>query len=93
MTDDTPKPAKSKRGFANMSAERIKEVAAMGGKESQRSGKGHKFDSQTGKAAGSKGGKAAQKSGKAYRLAGDKARQAAKAAAAKRKAKKEPQPE
>lgn len=89
MTDDAPKPAKAKRGFANMSEERIKEVAAMGGKQSQKSGKGHRFNSESGKAAGSKGGKAAQKSGKAYRLSGEKAREAARAAAAKRRAKQQ----
>ena len=79
---------KAKRGFANMDPERVKEVAAQGGKEAQSRGKAHRFNSETGREAGRKGGKAAQRSGKAYRLTGDKARQAAKAGAAKRKAAK-----
>ena len=80
--------ADPKRGFANMSEDRIKEVARLGGKAAQAKGKAHRFTSETGKVAGSKGGKAAQKSGKAFRLSGDKAREAARAGVAKRRAAK-----
>ncbi len=44
------------RGFASLSPERRREVAAEGGRAVQAKGTGHAFTSKTGKAAGEKGG-------------------------------------
>ncbi len=48
----TPKP----RGFAAMTPEKRREIAKSGGQAVHRQGKGHEFDSVTGKAAGLKSG-------------------------------------
>lgn len=47
---------KPKRGFANLTPERHKELASMGGKASHASGKGHQFTPEEGVNAGRKGG-------------------------------------
>ncbi len=46
------------RGFAALSPERRKAVAAKGGKAVQAAGTGHRYDSEAAREAGSKGGKA-----------------------------------
>lgn len=46
----TPK----KRGFAAISPEKQREIASKGGKAVQAQGKGHQFNSETGKAARAK---------------------------------------
>lgn len=47
-----------KRGFAAMTPERRREIAAMGGKAAHENGVAHCFTSEAAKVAGSKGGKA-----------------------------------
>lgn len=49
---------KSRRGFASLTKERMREVARMGGKASQAQGTGHRFTSENASAAGRKGGQA-----------------------------------
>jgi hypothetical protein len=44
-----------KRGFGSMSPQRKKEISSLAGQRSQASGRGHKFNSETGKKAGEKG--------------------------------------
>ncbi|MES2973408.1 MAG: KGG domain-containing protein [Pseudomonadota bacterium] len=53
-TPDTPK-AKSKRGFASMSAEQKSRIASMGGRASHASGGAHKWTKEEASAAGKKG--------------------------------------
>lgn len=48
----------SNRGFASMDKDKQRLIAAKGGKEVQRKGTGHRFDSQEAAAAGRKGGRA-----------------------------------
>lgn len=45
-----------KRGLAALSARRRKEIAKMGGTESQKKGKAYRFDSEAARKAGKKGG-------------------------------------
>jgi len=56
----TPPRHKQHRGFARMSIERRKEVAAQGGVAAHKSGNAHEFDTDEAKAAGKKGGMAAR---------------------------------
>lgn len=49
-------PVKSRRGFAAMSPERRKELAAKGGVAAHKQGKAHKFTSEKAREAGRKGG-------------------------------------
>ena len=49
---------KKKKGFALMTAERRREVGALGGRATSAKGKAHKFTSQQAVAAGRKGGTA-----------------------------------
>jgi uncharacterized protein len=51
----------STRGFASMSKERRRKVAAMGGKRTNELGKGHKWTSDEAKEAGRKGGRISRK--------------------------------
>jgi general stress protein YciG len=67
-----------KKGFAAISAERRREIAAMGGKASQKKGTAHRWDHEEAVTAGRKGGKAAQKSGKAFRWTSKTGRVAAR---------------
>jgi general stress protein YciG len=69
---------KKPKGFAAISAERRREIAAMGGKAAQRKGTAHKWDHDQAVAAGRKGGKAAQASGKAFRWTSKTGRVAAR---------------
>lgn len=46
------KPTKKPGGFAAMSAERRREIAAMGGKKAHQLGRAHQFNSETAKRAG-----------------------------------------
>lgn len=48
----------SKKGFAGMSPERVKEIASMGGKAAHEQHKAHEWTQDEARAAGSKGGKA-----------------------------------
>lgn len=48
---------KHKRGFASLSAERRREVAASGGRAAHALGTAHKFTPEQGKEAGKRGGK------------------------------------
>ena len=48
---------KDKRGFASMDREKQREIASMGGKASQKRGKGHRFTSEEASKAGKKGGR------------------------------------
>ena len=59
---------KSKRGFAAMSLELRRKIAASGGRAAQAGGKTHKWTKQEAKEAGKKGGQAAAASGKAHRF-------------------------
>lgn len=47
---------KKLRGFAAMSPEKRREIASLGGKTAQITGKGHRWTSDTAKVAGKKGG-------------------------------------
>ena len=51
----------STRGFASMSKERRRNVAAMGGKRTNELGKGHKWNSESAREAGRKGGRISRK--------------------------------
>ncbi len=57
---DTPieKPIRKPRGFAAMSPEKVREIAAKGGKAAHVAGTAHRFTADEAKAAGIKGGKA-----------------------------------
>lgn len=45
---------KGKQGFASMDPKKVKEIAQRGGISAHKLGKAHEFNSETGKAAGSK---------------------------------------
>lgn len=49
-----PPPARSKRGFAVLSAEKKREIASMGGKAAHEHGRAHRFTSEEARAAGKK---------------------------------------
>ena len=58
---------KKKNGFQNMTPERRREIARMGGKAVHAIGLGHKYTSESGTSAGIKGGKSlAAKRGSEY---------------------------
>ena len=46
----------SKRGFASMSEEKVKEIASKGGKAAHQKGTAHEFNSEEAREAGRKGG-------------------------------------
>ncbi len=48
---------KKKRGFACMTPERLREIAAMGGRAAHKEGVAYVFTSETAKIAGAKGGR------------------------------------
>lgn len=50
--------AKSKRGFASMSAEKRREIASKGGRAAHAKGTAHEWTPQEAREAGRKGGKA-----------------------------------
>ena len=56
-----PPPAKKRRGFAAMSAEKQREIASLGGKAAHARGTAHEFSPDEARAAGSKGGVAAHR--------------------------------
>lgn len=58
MTETTKK---ARRGFAAMSPEKQREIAALGGKAAHAKGTAHEFTSDEAKEAGRKGGQAAQR--------------------------------
>ena len=62
--------AKAQQGFAALSPERRKEIATMGGKAAQASGKGHRWTSEEAQAAGRIGGKSVSKNRKHMREIG-----------------------
>ena len=55
-----PSPPRSKRGFASLSPERLKELSSKGGKTAQALGTSHRFTPEEARAAGRKGGLASQ---------------------------------
>ena len=55
MSTSEDKP-KSKRGFASMSPERVREIAKLGGKAAHTSGNAHQFTAEEAREAGRKGG-------------------------------------
>jgi len=57
MSKSTSGAAPKKRGFAAMTLEQRREIAAMGGKKAHELGRAHQFNSTTGSAAGKKGGR------------------------------------
>lgn len=46
-----------KRGFGGMDPEKQRKIASMGGRKAHELGRAHKFNSETGRAAGKKGGR------------------------------------
>jgi general stress protein YciG len=56
-----PPPAKKRRGFAAMSAEKQREIASLGGKAAHAKGTAHEFSPSEAREAGRKGGQAAQR--------------------------------
>lgn len=58
--EQTP-PAPKRRGFANMSPERLREVARRGGQAAHKAGTAHEFTSEKAREAGRKGGLATQR--------------------------------
>ncbi len=59
MQDEENKTEKSKRGFAAMSPERQREIAAKGGRAAHEQGVAHEWNKGEAAAAGKKGGQAA----------------------------------
>ena len=53
-----PNNSKSIRGFAAMSAEKLKEIASKGGRAAHEQGVAHEWSSEEARAAGKKGGQA-----------------------------------
>ena len=72
-TTDTPKP-KQRRGFAAMSLEKRRALAAAGGKASHAKGTGHKWTTEEAREAGRRGGAASHASGKGHRWTVEEAR-------------------
>lgn len=62
----TKTKTKGKRGFAGMDPALQKSIASKGGKAAQAKGTGHRYTSETARAAGKLGGKAAHKKGSAH---------------------------
>jgi len=65
---------KKKRGFANLSPEKRREIASRGGKKAQEMGVSHKWTSETAKLAGQKGGSIAQAKGAGHRFSTEEAK-------------------
>lgn len=59
VAPSAPKP-KARRGFAAMSAEKQRELAARGGRASHKKGTGYEWNSEAAREAGRKGGLAAR---------------------------------
>jgi general stress protein YciG len=57
-----PENRKSKRGFAVMDRDRVRELARRGGAAAHQNGRAHEFSSEEARAAGRKGGLAAHAS-------------------------------
>ncbi len=55
---DQGAPARKPRGFANMDAERQRQIASLGGRAAHQQGKAHEFTSEEAREAGRKGGMA-----------------------------------
>jgi len=53
---------KSRRGFANLDAERRREIASQGGRAAHQQGVAHQWNSEEAAAAGKKGGQASRRS-------------------------------
>lgn len=64
MSDE---PTRKPRGFAAITPEQRREIASKGGKAAHEQGKAHKFNSETGRAAGLTGGKVRGKNGSGHR--------------------------
>ena len=85
MTD-----GKSRRGFASMTPEKRREIAAMGGRATPNEKRGFAKDRELASRAGSKGGKAVRASTRAFNdreFARECGRKGGRAAAAKARAK------
>lgn len=65
-----------KRGFAAMSAERLQEIASMGGKACHAKGTGHQFTRSEAQRAGRLGGKRSGEARRAQRAAAERAEKA-----------------
>lgn len=59
--NDQSPPTPKRRGFANMSPERLREVARRGGQAAHKAGTAHEFTSEKAREAGRKGGLATQR--------------------------------
>jgi hypothetical protein len=65
-----------RHGFASMSPERRRQVAALGGRTAHAKGTGHRFTHDEAVAAGSKGGRATHERGTGHRFSSEAARAA-----------------
>lgn len=63
---------KSRRGFASMDAEKMKEIASKGGKAAHVAGTAHEFTTEEARAAGKKGGEAISRDREYMRALGRK---------------------
>ncbi|HLS42197.1 MAG TPA: KGG domain-containing protein [Paenalcaligenes sp.] len=66
----------AQRGFAGMSDEKQREIAAKGGKAAHEQGVAHEFNSQEAREAGAKGGRVAHERGTAHEFDSEEAREA-----------------
>jgi general stress protein YciG len=73
------------RGFASMDPAKRREIASLGGKAVQATGKAHRFNSEEARAAGRKGGTVAAAKGTAHRFSSEEARAAGRKGGKKRK--------
>jgi general stress protein YciG len=78
-------PGRKLRGFASMDAAKRREIASMGGKAVQATGRAHRFSSQEAREAGRKGGTTAAAKGTAHRFSSEEARVAGQKGGKKRK--------
>jgi general stress protein YciG len=67
---------KSRRGFASMDPEKVREIASMGGQTAHAIGRAHEFTSEEASQAGTLGGAAAHAQGKAHQFTPAEARKA-----------------
>jgi hypothetical protein len=78
---------KVRRGFAGMSAEQVRQIAARGGKAAHAQGVAHEFTSEEAAVAGAKGGRRAHELGVGHRFTPEEARAAVALRVRKAKAK------
>jgi general stress protein YciG len=73
------------RGFASMDPAKRRQIASMGGRAVQATGKAHRFNSEEAREAGRKGGTVAAAKGTAHRFNSEEARAAGRKGGKKRK--------